>query len=159
MLVLAFCGTALAWPQTFDGKPSQFDPGNIRGYFIWHESDGWKLWTTTKGAEHQFTGDISTDGTFADVQGRKLESKDSFKVGPEKHRIKYDFITKGKEDGITFEIDGGDQVSFDLSIDGHQIDPSEIYVGHDGLHPDKSNFSISRKDDADTQAHWTGKSQ
>lgn len=43
--------------------------------------------------------------------------------------MKFDFTTAGGEDGVNFKIEGGDDVNFDRFIDGHRINPEEIYVG------------------------------
>ncbi|MDR3590842.1 MAG: hypothetical protein P4N41_14415 [Negativicutes bacterium] len=144
VLILSVCASAFAWAPRVQGRPDAFDPGDSRGYFIWHDGNGLHLWTTTKGMRHQFSGEIRTDGRFVDVHGRRLEADDWFRVGPERHVIKFDFTSEGGEDGVNFQIEGGDRVTFDLFIDGHRIHPGEIYIGDHGWHPEHSEFTLYR---------------
>ncbi|MDR3560604.1 MAG: hypothetical protein P4N59_04045 [Negativicutes bacterium] len=144
LFILTLCSSAFAWAPRMQGQPDAFDPGGSRGYFIWHDGNGLHMWTTTKGARHQFSGEIRTDGRFVDVHGRRLESDDWYKVGPERHVIKFDFTTEGGADGVNFAIEGGDRVTFDLFIDGHKINPNEIHIGDHSWHPERSEFTLYR---------------
>jgi len=144
LLIFVFASSAFAWAPRVEGKPDAFDPGATRGYFIWHDWNGLHLWTTTRGQEHHFSGVIRTDGRFINVHGKRLESDDWYRVGPERHEMNFDFTTSGGLDGVNFEIEGGDHVNFDLFIDGHRINPEEIYIGDRGWHPDQDDFTLFR---------------
>lgn len=143
-LLITVCSTAFAWAPRIDGRPDSFDPGSTKGYFIWHDDNGFHMWTTTKGYQHHFSGVIRTDGRFVDVHGRRLETDDWYRVGPERHELKFEFTTAGGEDGVNFRIEGGDRVNFDLFIDGHRINPEEICIGSRGWHPERSDFTLYR---------------
>jgi hypothetical protein len=45
----------------FAGKP-KFSEGDALGYFIWKDGDTWKVRWTTFGAEHRFSGRVTTEG-------------------------------------------------------------------------------------------------
>lgn len=144
MFLIALTGSALAWSPQLEGKPEAFHPGDVRGYFIWHDDNGLHLRTTTKGQTHTFSGVLRTNGRFVDVHGVSLETDDAYKVGPERHQMDFRFKTAGGVDGIDFKVEGGEKVVFDLFIDGHKISPDEIYSGAGSWHPDANKFEIIR---------------
>jgi hypothetical protein len=144
LFLMALTGSVFAWSPQLEGKPEAFHPGNVRGYFIWHDDNGLHLRTTTKGQSHVFSGTLRTNGRFVDVHGVRLESDDAYKVGPERHQMKFNFETAGGVDGIDFKVEGGEKVVFDLLLDGHKITSDEIYGGTGSWHPDKSEFDILR---------------
>lgn len=144
LFILSFCSSAFAWSPRLDGKPDSFDPGASRGYYIWHDENGFHMWTATRGQQHEFSGVIRTNGRFADTQGRRLEANDFYQLSPDRDMITFKFITAGGDDGLNFKIKGGNHVNFDLFIDGHRINPHEIHIGHNGWHPESSNFRLLR---------------
>src|SRR6266511_5480935 len=78
LFLIALTGNALAWSPRVEGKPDEFRPGGMKGYYIWHDDNGLHLWTTTRGREHVFSGVIRTDGNFVQVRGHRLEGDDRF---------------------------------------------------------------------------------
>jgi hypothetical protein len=140
--MLALYSTAFAWAPHVEWKPNSFNPGNTRGYFIWHNQDGLHLFTTTKGERHHFSGIIRTDGVFVGVNGQRLESNDHFKVERNGHEIHFNFFTAGGEDGLHFKIFDGKRVNFNLFMDGRHINPREINVGQNNWHPGWSEFTL-----------------
>lgn len=144
LTLVAMSSYAFAWAPRDQGRPDAFRPGDSRGYFIWHDYDGLHIWTSTRGARHEFSGVIRTDGAFFDVQGKRLEGDDFFRVDRDRDTIQFRFETAGGADGINFRIDGGSYANFDLFIDGHRIDPGEIYIGDRNWHPRHSDFTLYR---------------
>lgn len=144
LLILSFCSSAFAWSPRVEGKPDSFDPGQSRGYYIWHDHNGLHLWTTTQGKTHEFSGVIRTDGKFVNTHSRRLEAGDFYKVDSDRDMITFRFTTSGGEDGIDFKIAGGDYVDFDLFVDGHRINHKEIHIGESGWHPRHSDFRLNR---------------
>jgi hypothetical protein len=142
--LITLTGSVFAWAPQLDGRPEAFHPGAVRGYFIWHDNNGLHLRTTTEGQMHIFSGDIHTDGIFADVHGAQLEANDALNVGPEGHQMNFRFETAGGVDGIDFKVEGGEKVVFNLYMDGHEISPDEIYGGHGSWHPNSDSFQIFR---------------
>ena len=138
--------SAFAWPGYVQGRPSSIDLGDSKGYYIWHDDEGYyHLWASTKNREHQFSGKIITNGHFEDVQGKRLDSSDWYEVKQRSHEIKFDFNTGSHgEDGLKFRVARGEDVRFDLFIDGHPVNTQDIRVGQNDWHPDSHNFAIYR---------------
>jgi len=146
LFVVSIAATAFAWPGYVQSRPSSLDLGDSRGYFIWHDDEGYyHIWSSTRNNAHQFSGRIYTNGHFEGVQGKHLESNDWYTVKDRDHEIKFDLNTgRHGEDGLKFHVAGGDHVHFDLFIDGHPVNPQEIRVGHDNWNPDSHNFYLYR---------------
>jgi len=145
LTLLACSSYAFAWSPRGEGKPDMFRPGEIKGYFIWHNEHGIHIWTTTRSREHVFSGVIRTDGKFIDVRGQRLEHDDFYKVDNDRNKIVFRDITAGGGiDGLNFKIVDGERVNFDLFMDGEKIDPREIYIGENGWHPAHSDFTLHR---------------
>ncbi|VBB07201.1 Hypothetical protein LUCI_2445 [Lucifera butyrica] len=144
LFLIALTGSVFAWPSELNGRPEAFHPGQVIGYFIWHDGSGIHIRTTTKGQSHIFSGAVHTNGRFVDVHGVRLENVDAYTVGHERHQMDFRFETAGGVDGIDFKVDGGEKVVFDLFIDGHKISPDVIYGGAGSWHPDHSRFEIIR---------------
>lgn len=144
LTLLACSSYAFAWSPRVEGKPDMFRPGEIKGYFIWHNENGLHIWTTTRGREHVFSGVIRTDGRFIDIKGQRLEHDDFYRVDNDRNRISFRDTTDGGIDGLNFKVANGSHVHFDLYMDGHKIDPQEIYIGNEGWHPEYSDFTLHR---------------
>ncbi|MDR3564878.1 MAG: hypothetical protein P4N59_26065 [Negativicutes bacterium] len=145
VLLLMLSGVALAWPQYLDGRPSEYRPGETRGYFIWFDRDGWNLRTASKSREHVYTGVIRTNGEFVDVRGVREEHGDRIRLNHERDRISFQFETDPRDtDGIDFRVRDGDRVNFDLYVDGELIDTHEIHLGRHNIHPHSNDFWINR---------------
>src|ERR1051326_7783046 len=66
------------WPATVQGTPSSFARGARAGYYIWHDSHGWHLRTTTpQRSTHHFTGTIVSSGEIKVVRQYHDEGRDS----------------------------------------------------------------------------------
>lgn len=143
LLVLS-AGAALAKDRSIEGRPDMLDPGHIRGYFVWRDDDGLHLRTTTRGHDHVFSGVIRTDGKFEDVDGRRLEHGDYYRLSRDRDTITFRFTTAAGLDGFDFRVDDGKRLNFDLFMDGHRIDVDEIYIGERGWHPQHSEFTLHR---------------
>ena len=143
LTLLACSSYAFAWSPRVEGKPNMFQPGEIKGYFIWHNEHGIHIWTSTRNREHVFSGVIRTDGKFIDVRGQRLETNDFYKVENDRHKIVFRDTTGAHgSDGLNFQIEYSDHMNFDLFMDGERIDPQNIYVGENGWHPANSDFSL-----------------
>lgn len=142
--ILSLTGSVFAWSPHLEGRPDAFRMGNSRGYFIWQDQDGLHLRTTTRGQEHVFSGVIRTNGRFVDVERKQLEHGDFCRVNPDRDTITFRFTTTSGSDGMDFRVRDGERLNFDLFIDGHKINPHEIYLGERGWHPRSSDFTIRR---------------
>jgi hypothetical protein len=186
LLLMALTSSAFAWSPKLEGRPDQFHPGGAKGYYIWHDDTGFHIWTTTRGAEHVFSGVIRTDGDFFRVRGHRLENEDSFKdysdirdrhwfnaeTNDKRHfiakgrevdyandKIRFKFETAGGSDGLNFRVKDARSVTFELYMDGKRINPHEIYIGDHGYHPDRSQFTITDNTNVDhkPRGYWRHK--
>jgi hypothetical protein len=137
-------GYALAWSPQLQGRPDQFRPGDSRGVFVWRDDNGLHLRTTTHGRLHVFSGVVRTNGHFVDVRSVRGERNDFSRLSADRDTITFRFRTAGDVDGLDFRIRGGEEVEFDLFMDGRRIDTREIYLGHRGWHPRRSEFTLHR---------------
>jgi hypothetical protein len=142
--LVAFSSSAFAWSPKLEGRPDAFDPGDSRGYFIWHDEHGLHLRTTTRGQFHKFTGVIRTNGNVFDVRGVRMERRDLYAVDHRHDVISFAFDTAGDVDGLDFRIQGGSYVNFELYVDGHRMNTNGIYVGESGKHPRNNDFTLFR---------------
>lgn len=150
LTILCFASYASAdYSPRFDGRPDAFDPGNSLGYFIWQDQDGLHLRTSTAGKIHVFSGTIRTDGEFEDTFSKSADPDDSFRVSDDRDMITFQFTNMGDTSGIDLHVCDGTYVTFNLSMDGDEIDPADIYVGETGWHPGDSKFTIMHDDDPD----------
>ena len=150
LLLTVFCFTNYAfaaYSPKLDGKPAAFDPGHSKGYFIWQDEKGLHLRTTTPGTKHVFSGTLRTDVTFEDTWGKSHGTDDNFQVNEDRDKITFNFTTCGEADGIDLQVYDGSYVSFNLSLDGEDIDPDRIFIGTDGWHPGSSKFTLRHDKD------------
>lgn len=140
--LISFTGSAFAWGPSITERPEMFRPRQTRGYFIWHDKDGFHLFTTTRGQRHVFTGVIRTDGGRIEFKSRGAESNDRYRLDRNRDALSFRFDTRGDVDGVDFRVIGGKRVNFDLYMDGKKIDTQEIYIGGEGWHPGRSNFTL-----------------
>ncbi len=139
-------GAALAWTGHVDGQPTTLQPGAADGYYIWHndQEDRFHLRTTDSAGVFAYSGVLHTDGRFHDVELVRKEVDDHVQVSRDGHTIVFRFVTAEGIDGIDFNVAGGSHIGLRLSRDGSLIDPSNIYLGADGVHPPRNPFRIFR---------------
>ena len=137
--------TVFAWPDRLQGRPTQLDSGGDRGYYIWtDDDDNVHLSTTTISELHRFHGVIRTDGEIENVDQNRLEEGDRYRILDGGHVLVVDFTTNGYIDNIRWDVNGGTFMHLNLDVDGHNIDPDRVFLGHDGDHPDSSEFRVPR---------------
>lgn len=143
LTIISFTSYAFAsYAPRLDGRPDAFDPDHSKGYFIWQDEKGLHIRTTTPGTEHVFSGTIRTDGTFEDVWGKSLGTDDIFHVNEDRDKITFKFTASGGADGIDLHVYDGSYVDFNLSLDGEDADPANIFIGKDGWHPGSYKFTL-----------------
>lgn len=142
----ATSGSTPAAPQHQQSRCQDgFDAGDSAGVRICHGKAGeWRLVTTdpAKSGAHEYTGTLTTDGKFTDVRLIRPESDDSASVDGEGN-LNYDFKTLSGIDGVAFRAaDGAGEITFNLSVDGQQMTPRQIFVGDKGRHPKNDPFTL-----------------
>jgi hypothetical protein len=145
----------------FQGQPTELNPGNVFGYFIWQEQNRWVVQTTTTGNERQFNGTIETDGTISDVQTSPSQRSDGQSVNTANNKINFTFKTGGTNTGVSislgegirfnksdkmnefsFRVTDGSILKFNLYADGQLIDPANIYLGRENQHPSSGSGTL-----------------
>lgn len=146
LMLFAFSGSVFAWPPGVEGHSGNIQEKGQRakGYYIWHDEKGLHLRTVAHGMQHEFRGVIRTDGEFMQIRGARLERDDFFRMNHRRDRITFKFETNDGKDGLDVRIDEGSYVHFELYIDGHRIDPREVYLGDRGRHPRHWEFTLWR---------------
>lgn len=131
----------LAKDSYWEGKP-EISP-KVRGYFLWHNSDGWHIRWTTRGKRHRFSGKITCDGRFVNFQAISKEKPDFVKQ-TNAAVIEFDTDTEGGIDGIDFRVTPAtNSVFFNLLMDGKAV-KDEVNIGKIRKHPDSMPFTLSR---------------
>lgn len=153
LTVLCFTGYAAAYSPKLDGKPDAFEPGRSTGYFIWQDREGLHLRATTDGSRHVFNGTIRTDGTFRDTFGKSKGGDDSFRVSGDRDKITFQFTNLGDTAGMDMYIQDGSYVTFNLSMDGDEVEPASIFIGADGWHPGDHKFTLRQETDRERYSH------
>jgi len=172
LFLIALTGSAFAWSGRADveGKPTEFNPGGHKGYYIWQDDQGFHVWTTTHGEEHVFSGTIHTDGIFEHIRGHRLEDGDSFnaysdiqekfwfrfsdgdsnfhfslggrEVNIEHDKIHFKFDNSGGSDGLNFRIRDARYIDFDLFVDGQPVPRRDIFISNSNWHPYSNQFRL-----------------
>lgn len=126
-----------------DGQPQGFKEGESHRYFLWRDSQGWHLRTTTALRKHRFRGEIVTNGgkindfkTF-DLEGRS----DWTQLTSDRGRVYFDLTTDKGLDGFDFTTDA-QTISFNVTLDG-RARPEVVFVGTNNDHPGSMPFSLN----------------
>ena len=134
-----------SWPAFATGVPVGFDGGDSAGVYLWHDDGGWHLRVTHKNDAHQvYTGVLTTSGTFFAVEPVKLERSDTFRVGPRDHEIAFRLNNYGGVDGVDFRTHCASQITFQLKVDGHELETFQVHIGHDATNPTSVPFTVQR---------------
>ncbi len=139
----------LAGQALADGAPQRpdgFHRGDASGVYIWHRSGvdhGWHLETTDPrgSGPHAYTGTLTTDGKFTDVQLVHPESGDSATIDGN-GALNYSFTTYSGIDGVDFRDPGGSEITFSLYEDGSLMATSNINLGDNSHHPASNPFTL-----------------
>lgn len=141
---LASVAPAFAWDSNLEGKPAALEAGGLNGVYFWHDSSGLNLETTdAQDSGHLYTGTLTTDGAFNDLQDLHLESGDSATIVAPTQLV-FSFNTFNAIDGIRFRIDGGTQITLSLLIDGHAERADNVFLGAYSQHPQTQPFTVAR---------------
>jgi hypothetical protein len=141
-LLATLATPALAAPGVPEGAPDLDLPGIPGGYYVWHDEGGWHLRTTDAELVHEYTGQLSSNGQFEDVDLARPENDDSFAVRQGGNAVDFRFRTYTGIDGLNFRLAGGDYLTFRLYRDGHLISTSHIYLGATREHPRTNPFTL-----------------
>lgn len=132
------------WPDSATGQPAGLSAGGAKGFYLWHNDQGWHLEVTHRSDDHVvFSGWISTNGTIA-FQRVDDEHNDLTREGKGGHVLAFDLNNYGGVDGVHFETHCADQLQFHLFVDGRPAGVEQVFVGHGSAHPPAVPFTIDR---------------
>ena len=141
---VATVAPAFAWDSVIEGHPAALEAGGLNGVYFWHEGDGLHLYTTDAHDNgHLYAGTLTTDGSFANLQRDHLEQGDQASIDTPQ-QLSFSFHTFDGLDGISFQIDGGSQITLSLSLDGRPLGADSTFLGAYSQHPDSEPFTITR---------------
>jgi hypothetical protein len=133
------------WPAYTQGMPSGIDPNTAAGVYMWHDANGWHIRVTHHtDSLRTFSGQLITNGTFANVAAVKLEAGDSLATSANHHTISFLFTNYGHIDGLNFVTHCATSIQFAFQTDGHVVPPAKIIIGHGNVHPASDPFTITR---------------
>ncbi|HVA44244.1 MAG TPA: hypothetical protein VNF50_12240 [Acidimicrobiales bacterium] len=156
------CNSDSEWPAYVQGEPANFKAGSD-GVYLWHYTKGgWGLRVSHprlpgKANHVDFTGTISTAGTFGNVKRIDLEKNDSVTVGSNGHTLTFDFNNYGGIDGVDFTTTCTPGLKVELKADSGRVQTSYIHLGTNESHPGANPFLI-RRVSSDTRTSSTSNS-
>jgi hypothetical protein len=126
--------------------PASGDPGvtaaRTYGYYIWLDGNRIHLRTTDPGGSGSlYTGIITTDGEFRDVDVVRGEQGD-YAIA-DRNMLEFRFHTANAVDGVTFAPAHAERLTFRLYRNGHLISTEHIFLGAGGIHPPGNPFTIA----------------
>ncbi len=143
-LVLATCLTlgtpCLAGPKVHTiaaskvkGKPA-LEEGAVDGLHAWSDAEGIHVRWNTTGAPVLFHGRLDTDRPIKEL--KRIRDLASGWVKQHGDRIvMFSATTRGDMDGFDLNVPGSRRIQLELTIDGQEPKPEQVFLGKDGYHP------------------------
>jgi hypothetical protein len=137
-----------SWPAQITGVTPVF-PNMTRGFYIGANAGGTFY---LEASHHQtiprvfdrFSGTVTTDGSFENVNAIMLERRDSYSVSPDGHTLSFSFEDGGDIDGVSFVASCGSTITFNLNFNGASAPTSIINLGMPSTNPSGNPFTFTR---------------
>jgi hypothetical protein len=144
-LSLLITGISFAWEGRLYGQPSNYQPGQIFGIFLWANDDGLHIRSSAiRDYDHFFTGQVVTDGQIVGAHLVLSENDDSISVASNHKSMTYNFHTFDGTDGVDYRIEGGTYQSVTSWYQGNLMQTSNIYLGSNGVNPEYNPLTDTR---------------
>ena len=143
LLLLLALATSAAFVdgRLCSGKPN-FASGESKGYFIWRDPQGWHIRWATKGQKRGYSGSITCDSAFNACEGTGQGQEDAVVLAAP-HLIRFESRSSGGVKGIDFDLSpGATKLSFDLQMDGAQVETEWVRLGFRGARPPAMPFRV-----------------
>jgi hypothetical protein len=152
LAALAFVPVSHAAKKEYwKGRP-EIKEGEVKGYFIWEDGDGFHARWTTKGGKSIFSGTVTCDGEFMQFEAVKKDEKDLIKKDSAT-TIRFDARTQGGVDGFNVRVSPSTRsVTFNLKIDGAWASAQDVRLGEKKERPSSVPFTIDRLGGSSTAA-------
>ena len=132
------------WPAEVQGRPMQLAAGATAGLYLWHDDHGWHAFVTHE--DHSPVDFRITVRSSADIYGVgvKLEGGDAVLDHTGNRAVTLSARNYGYIDGMNFRTACGPHLEVSGTIDGVNLDASQVFMGKNGVHPDHFPTVIRR---------------
>jgi hypothetical protein len=137
------CGTL---PTGVEGRPANLHVLGKTGDYLWHDDKGWHLRVTHPSRSRVVFRGVVVASSPMTFQRVRDEAHDKVAISSDGLTMAFRFVNHGGIDGVDFADDCASTVKVALSINGHRLVRSHIYVGKAATHPAHNPFVISRAD-------------
>jgi len=136
------CSTE-SWPAAANGRPAVHL--DAQGVYLWHTARGWRLRVNEPGADRAvFTGSVRVDGRVVAI-GRHLENHgEGVVTRTGAGAVGFRFVNYGGVDGLNLATRCSSKLVLRVSMNGHVVPPSRVFVGADGHHPSSLPTTVTR---------------
>lgn len=126
-----------------EGQPTMLREGALASYWIWHDSDGYHLRTTTAHDRRIFSGRIEFSGGNGWARAYQLKPNDEVKLTNQ--GFAFHLATERNLNGFDFRMDYGTQATLALELDNDKGPKvlEHVFVGQNNAHPISNPFTIS----------------
>jgi hypothetical protein len=112
--------------------------------YAWHDTTGWHVRATHPGnAKAVISGTITSDGALYAV-ARHTEGRDIVAHSASRHTVTFRFTNYGHIDGLDFKVRCGSHLRVDGRMNGDELTPGQVWIGHGNDHPTSVPFQINR---------------
>ncbi len=142
LLLLAAPSTQAQRGPDPEGQPTQLRQGALASYWIWHDSDGYHLRTTTAHDRRVFTGSIEFSGGDGWVKAFQLGPNAELKITNQ--GVTFRIPNERALVGLDFRMDYDTRATFTLELGedkGAKV-VNHIFIGQYNSHPVSNPFVI-----------------
>jgi PEGA domain len=126
-----------------EGQPSTLREGALASYWIWRDTDGYHLRTTTAHDRRVFSGRIEFSGGSGWAKAYRLGPKDEVQVTNQ--GITFHLSNQRELKGFDFRMDHPTQAALSLELDddkGQKV-AEHVLLGRNNAHPKTNPFTIA----------------
>jgi len=126
-----------------EGRPSTLREGAKASYWIWHDSDGYHLRTTTAHDRRVFSGRIEFSAGSGWAKAFQLGANDEVRLTNQ--GIAFRLPTQRSLKGFDFRMDYPSQATLSLELDedkGQKV-AEQVSLGQNNVHPNTNPFTMA----------------
>lgn len=132
------------WRNEVQGRPAGFQRGSALGFYVWHNASGWRLYVTHPGTDKvALSGTITSNGGDIHAVDRRFEGTDTVTTTGSRV-VSFSVNNYGGLDGIDFRTKCAPSLTFDLSVNGVQATPQQVFLGKAAVNPATMPFTEAR---------------
>lgn len=132
------------WAPALDGRPTQLvGVGSLNGVYLWRSFSGWHL-TVVAPAGTVVTGSIMTDGIVAGIVHHLLPLS-TVRTDAIDGGLRFRIAIADGTAGFDFRVGCGSSLTFTSFVGSRRLDPTELFMGTHGAHPEQLPFEVRRE--------------